>query len=107
MPKRLRVTWRTKGGVKPPNVVYVGRPSLFGNPFVAGRSQDAAECVRLFRLWLAGEPASAGERFTFLSARRAKVLAALPTLRGKDLACYCGDGPCHADVLLELANSPV
>jgi hypothetical protein len=26
-------------------------------------------------------------------------------LRGRDLACYCPlDGPCHADVLLEIAN---
>lgn len=32
--------------------------------------------------------------------------AALPSLRGKDLACWCPlDQPCHADVLLELANA--
>jgi len=29
----------------------------------------------------------------------------LPELRGKDLACWCPlDKPCHADVLLEIAN---
>lgn len=28
-------------------------------------------------------------------------------LRGRDLACWCPlDQPCHADVLLELANAP-
>jgi hypothetical protein len=27
-------------------------------------------------------------------------------LRGRDLACYCPlDGPCHADVLLAVANA--
>jgi hypothetical protein len=26
-------------------------------------------------------------------------------LRGKNLACWCGEGPCHAEVLLELANA--
>lgn len=32
---------------------------------------------------------------------------ALPELRGKNLACWCRSGePCHADVLLELANRP-
>jgi hypothetical protein len=32
--------------------------------------------------------------------------AALPTLRGKNLACWCAlDKPCHADVLLEIANA--
>lgn len=29
-------------------------------------------------------------------------------LRGKNLACWCPIGaPCHADVLLELANAPI
>jgi hypothetical protein len=29
-------------------------------------------------------------------------------LRGKNLACWCAlDAPCHADVLLEIANRPV
>lgn len=31
----------------------------------------------------------------------------LAELRGKNLACWCAlDAPCHADVLLELANRP-
>ena len=29
-------------------------------------------------------------------------------LRGKNLACWCSPGePCHADVLLKLANTPI
>jgi hypothetical protein len=33
------------------------------------------------------------------------VLAQLPELRGKRLACYCShDEPCHADILARLAN---
>lgn len=29
-------------------------------------------------------------------------------LRGKNLACWCAPGtPCHADVLLEIANKPI
>jgi len=34
-----------------------------------------------------------------------ELLAALPELRGKDLVCWCSPLPCHADVLLELANA--
>lgn len=90
---------RTKGWRLPANARCVTRPGVFGNPFTG------ADGVETFRLWLAGGRASAGERFTFLTARRAKLLARLPELRGKDLACYCQLGsPCHADVLLELAN---
>jgi len=42
-----------------------------------------------------------------LMERRKVVLSGLPSLRGKNLACWCPlDQPCHADVLLELANGP-
>lgn len=41
-----------------------------------------------------------------LAARRDLILTRLPDLRGRDLACWCKPGcPCHADVLLELANA--
>jgi hypothetical protein len=33
-----------------------------------------------------------------------ELVAALPELRGKDLACWCAPEPCHGDVLLRLAN---
>jgi hypothetical protein len=34
-----------------------------------------------------------------------RLVASIPDLRGKNLACWCPlDAPCHADVLLELAN---
>ena len=33
------------------------------------------------------------------------AMAALPELRSKDLVCWCAPKPCHADVLLELANA--
>lgn len=37
--------------------------------------------------------------------QRSKLIARLPELRGKDLACWCStDKPCHADVLIEIAN---
>lgn len=41
--------------------------------------------------------------------RRHVVLRhALPALRGLSLACWCRlDQPCHADVLMELANRPL
>jgi hypothetical protein len=32
-------------------------------------------------------------------------MAALPELRGKDLARWCVPKPCHRDVLLRLANA--
>ncbi len=82
---------RTKGWKMPPNTVYVGRPTIFANSFRVGRDGNSQECVDLFRKSLEGYP-NAGRAFSYF-------------LRGKNLACWCRlDQPCHADVLLEIAN---
>ncbi len=67
--------------------VNVARPSKWGNPWRVGEPgiPDAAEAVRRFRELSNGTKPPA-------------------ELRGKNLACWCSDGPCHADVLLEIAN---
>lgn len=102
---------RTKGWRMPAGTVYVGRPSIFGNPF-GGSPPDA---VAAYREWLLsgleGRPAHTGHYVGAVDAQagypwRTAILEALPRLRGKNLACWCPlSSPCHADVLLELANA--
>ena len=77
----------------PAGAVKVARPTRWGNPFpvVNGNHEQA---ITLFRAWLQ-------------SSYRGRQLAPLirRDLRGKDLACWCPlDKPCHADILLEIAN---
>lgn len=92
MAKRIQRR-RTKGWRKPEGAVVVGRPSLFGNPFkVEDWGADGA--VEVFRLYLKHHRAG-----------RAMATFVELNLRGKDLVCWCAlDHPCHADVLLEIAN---
>jgi hypothetical protein len=91
---------RTKGWKMPPNTVYVGRPSVFGNPFETSLPEDRLRVRNLFRLWLEGAKGTGG-----CGLRRIKLMFRMRELRGKNLACWCPlDQPCHADVLLELAN---
>ena len=107
-PKRIQRK-RTKGWTAPDGVVYVGRGSMWGNPFTVkaimdgfpisvGLSQGEAQAraVKMFEQWL--------ERPLVEMERRNRVLNQMESLRGKDLMCWCGEGPCHADVLLKLAN---
>lgn len=116
-PKRIQRK-RTKGWRMPEGALYVGRGSRWGNPFKIGetymwlgvvglpypvptprapgtydhglrvvRLTDPADAVQWYRAWLGYTEA-----------------VSLP-LPGTDLACWCPlDQPCHADVLLELAN---
>ncbi len=88
MPERIQRK-RTKGWRMPPNTVYVGRPTKWGNPFFVAPDMPAHLAVENFRNML----------------NRHDVAEIRATLRGKNLACWCAlDQPCHADVLLELAN---
>ena len=112
MPKRIQRK-RTKGWRMPENCRCVTRPGIFGNPFRVAGAREAGYrgtdeqlgewCVDLFRRWLNGEQGLLyGEVY---DCKRRAILKRLPELRGKDLACFCSlDAPCHADILLELAN---
>lgn len=110
MPKRIQRE-RTKGWLMPEGAVYVGRPTIWGNPFRLGTPnadncmvcRDRAEAVEKFR----SEIVTFGGGFIGVTKDDIKR-----ELCGKDLACWCqlvdeygNHVPCHADVLLELANS--
>lgn len=78
----------------PPNTVYVGRGSKWGNPFtVADHGREKA--VQMFRDYI-GHP----------NSPHGFEPEDIKQLRGKNLACWCREGQaCHADVLLKLANA--
>jgi hypothetical protein len=90
MPERFQRS-RRKGARLPPDVVVVTRPTKWGNPHPL--SLGRAEAVRRYR-----DDLLAGRlRVAVEDVRR--------ELRGRDLGCYCPrDEPCHADVLLAIAN---
>jgi hypothetical protein len=114
-PKRIQRK-RTKGWKMPENTVYVGRPTFWGNPWtvesaiLSGLFQPCAcpkVVVDCYRGWLSdhGTQTDLFPIYKKLEKQRAEILRRLPELRGKDLACWCKPGePCHADVLIELAN---
>lgn len=106
--------------------VVVARPRKWGNPYrvsdpvyywADGRQRRDRDKVvqlrpkqatgRLMRRRTGMTAAEAVKRFrdgvrSWFSARD------FLELRGKNLACWCAlDQPCHADVLLELANGPI
>ena len=86
----------------PPDTVKIDRTTKWGNPFVIGTDGTREECIDKYRRFVAGKAKTARE--DVLASRRL-VAEHVSDLKGKNLACWCPmDGPCHADVLLELAN---
>lgn len=72
------------------DAVYVGRGSVFGNPFIVGKDGDRDEVCDKYEDMLANSPEL---------VRRIKK-----ELKGKDLVCFCAPRRCHADSLLRIAN---
>ena len=109
-PRRIQRK-RTKGWRMPEGAVYVGRPTAWGNVWREGSTGwtcgpdgiwDKAPHAPLTR-----EQAIESHRNAIVWAMRDEDVAASLrfALAGKDLACWCPlDQPCHADVLLQLAN---
>jgi hypothetical protein len=124
---------RTKGWKMPENTVYVGRPTMWGNPFKLrgdmiyvdashrrkifdpwvcygnqnekfdGGGFKAEDVVKLFRDLLMDLNSHEVEDAIY---KRFKLMRdRIRDLEGKNLACFCKEGEsCHADVFLELLN---
>ena len=120
--RRRTPGWRAPLDAQGRKPIYVGRPTLYGNPFQVARVAGG--------LWVVFVDAADGvtgrEVATVSSERDARQIAVnefcamLRTpggaeqaeffawkLHGRTLMCWCPEGmPCHGDVLLELATAP-
>jgi hypothetical protein len=77
--------------------VYIGRPSLFGNPFshlpntlAEFRVSTREEAIEKYKDWILSQP-------KLLEICRSQ-------LKGKILGCWCAPQSCHGDILAQIAN---
>lgn len=74
--------------------VYIGRGSIFGNPYVIGRDGTREEVIARYEK----------EWFPFLL--RDKIFAAeVKKLKGKRLGCFCSPNHCHGDVIAKYLDN--
>lgn len=72
--------------------IYIGRGSIWGNPYIIGKDGTRAEVIAKYKKYLLTN--------TFLMGK-------IIELKGKRLGCWCAPEACHGDVLAELANPEV
>lgn len=67
--------------------VYIGRGSRWGNPFEIGKDGTREEVCAKYLGYL---------------LESSELLAALPSLVGKTLGCYCSPKLCHGDIIIHV-----
>ena len=100
---------RTKGWRMPEGAVYVGRPTRWGNPWAEGSTGWTIDPNGLINREphppLTRAQAVESYRNSCENSDEDYLAEIRSALAGHDLACFCPlDQPCHADVLLEVAN---
>jgi hypothetical protein len=101
---------RTKGWKMPQNTVYVGRPSRWANPFKIFRTcvggpygVDNFKTYEIAKSHIEAVEISISLFIEYCKNNHDDIKK---ELMGKNIACWCDlDQPCHADWLLEIANS--
>jgi hypothetical protein len=133
MPKRIQMSRQKPWRADNPDAVIVDRRTIYGNPFKVGvemmtgtisgnliqntltydriTPQDRGETVDAYRGCFTGDIrispmfVTDNEHGVSLWSYVLPSADEIRALAGRDLACWCPlDQPCHADVLLELAN---
>lgn len=83
---------RQPAHVEASKVLYVGRPSDYGNPYKIGRDGDRDEVILKFKAWW------------LHPSQEALRKRALHECKDKTLLCWCFPEACHADVIAEYIN---
>lgn len=73
--------------------VFIGRPTLYGNPFVIGPDGTREDVLALYRQHLEDNPDI--------------VDMAVRDLSDSVLGCYCKPEACHGDVLIEFMENAI
>jgi len=70
--------------------IFIGRPSIFGNPFHIGIHGSRREVIERYENYLYTQPNL--------------IIKIRQMLNGKVLGCFCDPSPCHGELLARIAN---
>lgn len=74
----------------PNDAVYVDRSTPWGNPYRIGPDGDLEQVKKLY--------------IQYLIDKSELVADIRQNLKWRDLVCHCSPAPCHAEILIRLAN---
>jgi len=66
--------------------IYIGRGSIWGNPFLIGKDGTREDVIEKYEKYLLGN---------------LSLMRKLPLLENKILGCWCKPKACHGDILVK------
>jgi len=74
--------------------VYIGRPSIFGNPFTMSKESDRVDCIQKYKGWFWTQYHTDQKFYIAVhelaeQARKGELI----------LICWCAPKPCHGDII--------
>lgn len=73
---------------------YIGRPTIFGNPYVIGKDGGRGEVIAKYNKWFYRQI-----DINIIFKREVQKL------KGQILGCYCYPLPCHGDVIIKYLDN--
>ena len=106
----MKLMKRKRGQKLPEGTVYIGRPTKWGNPYKVKGEITPEIAIILYKEHLEQYATPYTEHYPY---RKNKHMLKIHQLKGKDLACWCGEWEfgepeidCHGVVLMKMANAP-
>ena len=77
---------------KEPYDIYIGRGSIWGNPFYIGKDGTREEVISKYEIYIMSHP---------------ELIKRLPEIAGKILGCWCKPKACHGDILVKMIEDKI
>jgi len=74
--------------------IYIGRPSVYGNPFEIGKDGTREEVIEKYKEWMVKELKSNSAFYDNM-----KFLVELSEKQDLNLICWCAPLACHGDII--------
>ena len=82
---------------KAKHTVYIGRPSIFGNPFIMSQYCNRAMSIEKYKKYINLE------LHKYYTGQGSKVIEAIKKLpNNAKLGCYCKPLACHGDIIIQI-----
>jgi hypothetical protein len=101
--KRMKIEVVNKKAAGRPHGVYIGRPSVLGNPFAICSTCSREQAIHMYRDWLRQQWKAGGK----VKKELVRLAQQYKDEHELILVCWCAPQACHGDVIRDAITAIV